>query len=837
MYHIYASEEASPVDALTRITLDLAADLLEPMPPSRAQATTLARLDAAGFAAACLRLGGDGLHWACDEAHLSPSVLADLRQSNRNLVGGSLSLPVDRALPFAGALVSLAAGFYDGVQAGEGQVAFVGEEAGGALLLGALGADRPVVYAPVAHRSQVYGLLLIWGESVTEETAAPAERLGRILGAALARANGTATALPEPSGCGEALHILQSVIATLSMEQPLEQSLAAIRDTLPKLMPGWLPPLFAVRDFEAGRWIWRPFVPDWAARMLEERTGVSLDSIPAPVGESEAWDVLSQGQAVYTQDGAELVGHLIEPELARAMQRAMGIGCIAALPLYRDGEVLGLMFAWSRHAEWSAEEKTLLQACAASITLALHNARLYERQQRLLNRVSTMLARAEDLLLPVPAAQRLQVIVDEAVELLNADAGALYVARPDGSVEAPAYRGVSAKYVRMVCENFASLRVSQVMALRVPARIPDMTDDPHITGPVLQAVLEEGLRSMIALPLTVHGVMHAVLVLYRRRRVPFSEEAMLGAHAYAVLAGVGYESLVQRQRAERQMMQMGALMHVIKEVALPSQPDRPVYHEILEYACSLTEAQHAKLYLWDAGRQALVEQASIVGGQRLDQGLVLKPGEGLAGGVFLRGAPIVLDDYTSWEGRLPNVSNPAVGPSIGVPVRLGDEVIGVLVLGRNFPGRFFDDEDVEMATALADEVAIYVARARAEAERDRQRAFAQTILDAMRSIVVVADALTTCTTHVNRYLLEKTGWSREEVVGKPWVDTFVPPAWRDRVNEVARRLRDQTGGYRFANPILTKDGRELFVEWYNTTVRDEDGKALYIVAVGVVAGD
>ncbi|MDH7488298.1 MAG: GAF domain-containing protein [Anaerolineae bacterium] len=825
------------MDALTRITLDLAVDLLEPMPPSQAQATTLARLDAAGFAAACLRLSGDGLQWACDEAHLSPRVLAYLRHSNRNLVGGLLSLPVDRALPFAGALVSLTAGFYDGVQAGETEVALAREEAGGALLLGALGAQRPVVYAPVAHRSQAYGLLLIWGDSVTGQSAAPAERLGRILGAALARATGTPTERPMPAPCGEALHMLQSVIAALSMEQPLEQSLAAIRDTLPKLMPGWLPPLFAVRDFEAGQWIWRPFMPDWATRILEEKTGVSLDSIPAPVGKSEAWDALSQGQAVYTQDGAEVVGHLIEPELARAMQRAMGIGCIAVLPLCRNGEVLGLMFAWSRRSEWSPEEKDLLQACAASITMALHNAQLYERQQRLLSRVSTMLARAENLLLPVPAAQRLQVIVDEAVELLNADAGALYVAQPDGGVEAVAYRGVSAKYVRTVCENFASLRTSRVMTLRVPARIPDMTDDPEITVPVLQAVLEEGLRSMIALPLTVHGVIRAVLALYRRRRTPFSEEAMLGAHAYAVLAGVGYESLVQRQRAERQMMQTGALLRVIKEIALPPQADRPVYLAILEHACSLTEAQHAKLYLWDAGRQVLVEQASIVGGQRLDQGFVLKPGEGLAGEVFARGVPIVLDDYTSWEGRLRNVSNPAIGPSMGVPVRLGDEVIGALVLGRDFPGRFFDDEDVEMAAARAAEVAIYVARARAEAERARQRAFAQTILDAMRSIVVVADALTTCTTHVNRYLLDKTGWSREEVVGKPWVDTFVPAAWRDRVKEVARRLRDQTGGYRFANPILTKDGRELFVEWHNTTVRDEDGKALYIVAVGVVAGD
>ncbi len=823
------------VDALALTALDLAADLLEPVLPNQAQAATLARLDAAGFRAACLRLGVGMLHWACDEAHLSPRVLSDLRQRDRDLVGGSLSLPIARAFPFAGALISLAGGYYEQPALGERGAPHVGSDTGPALLLDALGVGAPAVYAPVAHRSQVLGLLLIWGDAITQDSVGPAERLGAILGAAIARAASNGPLVRASDPCGEALHILQSVIATLSLDQPLEQSLAQIRDTLPKLMPDWLPPLFAVRDAESGQWIWRPFLPEGVARFLEQRTGVSLDAIAAPVGQSQAWRILSQGQAIFTQDSAELVGHLIEPELARAMQQALGIGSTSAIPLYRNGEVLGLMFATSRRDEWTQEEKDLLQACAANIALALHNARLHQRAQRLLDRVRTVLEHADRFLLPTAGHQRLQAIVDEAVGLLDADAGALYVLQPDGSVAAPAYRGISEQYLQMVRENFPNLRISRVMAVRAPAHIPDMANDPNITGPVLRAVVEEGLRSMIALPLMTTGPLRAVLVLYRRRPMPFSEETILGAHAFAVLSAIGYESLMQSQRAERQMAQIGALMRILKEVALLERPDESLYNLVLEHACCLTDAQHAKLYLWDPVRAVLVEQASIVSGQRLDQGFVLKPGDGLAGNVFLRGAPIVLDDYMTWDERLETVSNDAIGPAMGVPVRLGEEIIGAMVLGRSFPAPGFDDEDVDLAAALADEVAIYLARVRAEEERDRQAQFAQRILDAMRCIVVVADLLTTCTTHANRYLLDKTGWSREEVIGKPWVDTFVPAAWRDRVREVARRLHDQVGGWRFANPIITKDGRELFVEWYNNVVRDGEGKAVYIIATGVVA--
>lgn len=829
------------MDALARITLDLATDLLDPTPPDRAQAATLAlvlaRLDAAGFGAAFLRAGVGTLQWACDDAHLSPRVLSNLQQTNRNLAGGFLSLPTDQALPFTGALVSLAAQYYDDAALGSRPTWHTNNGANAAPIVHSLAIDKPVICTPVVHRGHALGLLLIWGDAVTPELIAPAEHLGRILGAALARANGMAHAAPEALVCGDAIHTLQSVIATLSMDQPLEQSLAQIRDTLPQLVPGWLPPLFAMRDFESSEWVWRPFLPEGMARTLEERTGVSLASIAAPVGKSEAWHVLSQGQAIFTQEGAELVGHLVEPELARAMERALGIGSSAVIPLFWNGKVLGLMFAWSQRDEWSDEEKNLLQACARNIALALHNARLYERQQYLLSLVRTMLERAEHFLLPAPPAQRLQAIVDEAVDLLNADAGALYVLQPDGSVAALAYRGVSARYVHMVCENYPNLRISRVMALGVPAHIPDMTDDPNITGPILQAMLEEGVRSMIALPLTIRGALNAALVLYRRRPEPFSEETMLGAQAYATLATISYETLVQRQRTECQMAQIGALMAVIKEIALPHQPNRSLYDLVLEHACRLADAQHAKLYLWDPSRAALVEQASIVNGQRLDQGFILKPGDGLAGTVFLRGEPITLDDYMTWDRRLEVVSHDTIGPALGVPIRMGDEVIGAIVLGRNFPGPVFDDEEVDLVAALADEVAIYLARARAEEQRDREQRFAQRILDAMRSIVVVLDPDTTCTTHVNQYLLDKTGWTREDILGKPWVDTFVPAAWRDRVREVARRLRDRTGGYRFANPILTKDGRELLVEWHNITVRDEEGKRLHIIAVGVIVGD
>jgi len=170
---------------------------------------------------------------------------------------------------------------------------------------------------------------------------------------------------------------------------------------------------------------------------------------------------------------------------------------------------------------------------------------------------------------------------------------------------------------------------------------------------------------------------------------------------------------------------------------------------------------------------------------------------------------VVLDDYYTWPRSLSVVRRKAVGPALGVPIRLGDEIIGVIGLMRDIPKPLYDDEDLELAEALADEVAVSVAHARMKGERDRQQAFAQRILDSVPTMLLVCNAETTETIVVNQRLLDKTGWTREELIGQPWIERCVPPGWRDSLVEVARSLREQEGGYRFFNPIHQRRPRNL----------------------------
>jgi two-component system cell cycle sensor histidine kinase/response regulator CckA len=74
------------------------------------------------------------------------------------------------------------------------------------------------------------------------------------------------------------------------------------------------------------------------------------------------------------------------------------------------------------------------------------------------------------------------------------------------------------------------------------------------------------------------------------------------------------------------------------------------------------------------------------------------------------------------------------------------------------------------------------------------------------------------------------GYSREEAVGRH-ASFMVPPAFREHVEEVGRGLLAQKGGTRSANENITKDGRTISCEWYNTPLVDESGRVLGVASL------
>jgi len=122
-------------------------------------------------------------------------------------------------------------------------------------------------------------------------------------------------------------------------------------------------------------------------------------------------------------------------------------------------------------------------------------------------------------------------------------------------------------------------------------------------------------------------------------------------------------------------------------------------------------------------------------------------------------------------------------------------------------------------------------RRKAEEALRQERDYAESLVETAQTIVLVLDTEGRIV-RFNAYLEEITAYSLSEVRGADWFATFLPERDRIRTREVfTRALSDnQTRGN--VNPIVTKDGREREIEWYDKTLKSANGTVVGLLSVG-----
>lgn len=86
----------------------------------------------------------------------------------------------------------------------------------------------------------------------------------------------------------------------------------------------------------------------------------------------------------------------------------------------------------------------------------------------------------------------------------------------------------------------------------------------------------------------------------------------------------------------------------------------------------------------------------------------------------------------------------------------------------------------------------------------------------------------------NDYLLQITGYEREEVLEKNWFDLFVPNASKEKLLKLfSEGLETGSFTQNYENEILTKSGDLLYILWYNIVLKSETDEVLGAASLGV----
>jgi PAS domain S-box-containing protein len=139
-------------------------------------------------------------------------------------------------------------------------------------------------------------------------------------------------------------------------------------------------------------------------------------------------------------------------------------------------------------------------------------------------------------------------------------------------------------------------------------------------------------------------------------------------------------------------------------------------------------------------------------------------------------------------------------------------------------GRLLEELAGDLGFALA---AMETRTDLAESER-RFRATLETV-----KLVAVSLASDATITFCNDHLLQLTGRTRDEVLGRNWGDLFLPPDTRGAVTSVLdASLHQGQIPIHNENEIVTRDGERRLIRWNNTILRDRSGSVIGTVSLG-----
>jgi PAS domain S-box-containing protein len=138
-------------------------------------------------------------------------------------------------------------------------------------------------------------------------------------------------------------------------------------------------------------------------------------------------------------------------------------------------------------------------------------------------------------------------------------------------------------------------------------------------------------------------------------------------------------------------------------------------------------------------------------------------------------------------------------------------------------------EELEQRVKELEELAIKLRRG--EEELLREKAFAESLLATAQAIVLVLDTEGRIVLF-NPYMEQISGYRLDEVQGRDWFTTFLPKRDQHRIRELFQQAVTDIQTHGNVNPIITKDGQQREIEWYDKTLNDGAGNIIGLLAIG-----
>ncbi len=383
-----------------------------------------------------------------------------------------------------------------------------------------------------------------------------------------------------------------------------------------------------------------------------------------------------------------------------------------AVPIMREEEVLGVLNLESdRPAAFDEEHLEFVQHLAEHAAIAIHNARLFAREQQRARELAALQEVSLDLSRKLEVDDLLRSVVERAVQLLGASSGGLYITLP-GSDE------LELRVAYRMPDEYLGTRLKMgegLSGLVAQNRRPMWVDDYRTFAGRSAHYAGADFRAVIAVPLLYGEELLGVLdVLHGEEGRTFDESDLRLLLPLTNQAAVALSNarLFEETRSWAEEM---ALLLEINRALTSTLGFQETIQAIIQGVQRLVPYSEGEICLYDPDHRTFTTVGTLGAMVRAASAGTYTLEQGYTGWIGRNRRPLLIGDCAAFTEVRPvreeMITSGRIRSYLGLPMLIGDRLIGTLELVSEKPYAF-TERHLRLLTLVAGQAAVSLDNAR-----------------------------------------------------------------------------------------------------------------------------
>jgi len=336
--------------------------------------------------------------------------------------------------------------------------------------------------------------------------------------------------------------------------------------------------------------------------------------------------------------------------------------------------------------------------------------RAEEASARQLERLRALYEIEQAILSSLDLGRILKLLVGEVVRQLHVDAAAVLLLNPQTRrLEFAAGEGFRTQALR-----FTQLEIGSGLAGKAARKLKTVSiaDLSRIRNPVLtQSISGEGFISYYAVPLIAKEELQGVLEIFHRATLAPDPEWLTVLETLAAQAALSIQNASLLEATQESLKEVNALYRISQSLTGSLDPDQ-LMKDVVELLHKNFGFYHVQIYLVDPDGKEMVagHGGGELGDRLLENGYRLPVGMGIIGHVAETGQAFTTNDVDQVIFFVRNPLLPETLSEMCVPIKIEDQVLGVLDIQHTYPNRL-TERQMHLMEAVADQLAVSLQKA------------------------------------------------------------------------------------------------------------------------------